>query len=112
MAMEKLPEVNPPSDRVPGRGLLTLLISKALRWRNDGEIRDSGYASRVSDRRDKYRPKEGVRGGGAHPAAGQAVRAKTVAAWQPCPSAHLRDPKLHADFYIFFSRFLGVSKFG
>ena len=42
MAVEKLPKVNPPSDRVPGRGLLTLPISEALRRRNDGEIRDSG----------------------------------------------------------------------
>ena len=61
MAVEKLPEVNPPSGRVPGRGLLTLPISEALRRRNDGEIRDSGYDGRVSDRRGKYRPKEGVR---------------------------------------------------
>ncbi|KAE8812160.1 hypothetical protein D1007_11005 [Hordeum vulgare] len=30
MVVEKLPEVNPPSDRVPGRGLLTLPISEAL----------------------------------------------------------------------------------
>ena len=30
MAVEKLPEVNPPFGRVPGRGLLTLPISEAL----------------------------------------------------------------------------------
>ncbi|KAI4995922.1 hypothetical protein ZWY2020_040424 [Hordeum vulgare] len=67
MAVEKLPEVNPPSCRVPERGLLTLPISEALRRQNNGEIHDSGYHGRVSDRRDKYRPKEGVRGGGPHP---------------------------------------------
>ena len=67
MVVEKLPEVNPPSGRVLGRGFLTLLISGALwRW-NDGEIRDSGYDGRVSDWRGKYRPKEGTGGGGAHP---------------------------------------------
>ena len=31
MEVENLSEVNPSSDRVPGRGLLTLPISKALR---------------------------------------------------------------------------------
>ena len=67
MAVEKLPEVNPPSGRVPGRGLLTLPISEALRRRNDGEIRDSGSCGRVSSRDSKYRPKEGTGGGGAHP---------------------------------------------
>ena len=63
IAVEKLPEVNPPSDRVPGRGLLTLPISEALRRRNDGEIRDSGSCGRVFSRRTKYRAKEGQRGG-------------------------------------------------
>ncbi|KAE8820784.1 hypothetical protein D1007_01093 [Hordeum vulgare] len=45
MAVEKLPEVNPPSGRVTGRGLLTL---PALEKQNDGEIRDSRKSSRVS----------------------------------------------------------------
>ncbi|KAE8806755.1 hypothetical protein D1007_17115 [Hordeum vulgare] len=62
MAMEKLPEVNPPSGRVPGRGLLALSISEALRQRNNGEIRDSGSSGRVSSRDSKYRPKEGTGG--------------------------------------------------
>ncbi|KAE8786087.1 hypothetical protein D1007_40103 [Hordeum vulgare] len=51
MAVEKLPEVNPPSSRVPGRGLLALPISEALRRRNDGEIRRSGSSRRVFGRR-------------------------------------------------------------
>ncbi|KAE8787354.1 hypothetical protein D1007_38756 [Hordeum vulgare] len=67
MAVEKLPEVNPPSDKVPGRGLQMLQISEALRRRNDGEIRDSGCDGRVFSRRSKYRPKEGTGGGGTHP---------------------------------------------
>ncbi|KAE8808005.1 hypothetical protein D1007_15687 [Hordeum vulgare] len=67
MALEKLPEVNPSSDRVPGRGLLTLPILEVLRRRNDGEIRDSRKSMRVSSRNTKYRPKEGTRGGGTHP---------------------------------------------
>ncbi|KAE8799853.1 hypothetical protein D1007_24732 [Hordeum vulgare] len=67
MVVEKLPEVNPPSGRVPGRGLLALLISEALLWRNDGEIRDSEYYDRVFSRRGKYRLTEGTKGGGPHP---------------------------------------------
>ncbi|KAE8768726.1 hypothetical protein D1007_59765 [Hordeum vulgare] len=67
MAVEKFPEVNPPSGRVPGRGLLTLPVSEALlRW-NDGEIRDSRKSAKVSSRDSKYRPKEGTRRGGTHP---------------------------------------------
>ncbi|KAE8807474.1 Cytochrome P450 71D8 [Hordeum vulgare] len=62
MVVEKLPEVNPPSDRVPGRGLLALPISEALRRWNDGEIRDSGYIFRVFHPRGKYRPMEGATG--------------------------------------------------
>ena len=67
MAVEKLPEVNPPSDRVPGRGLRTLPILEVLRWRNDGEIRDSRKSLRVSSQDPEYRPKEGTGGGGTHP---------------------------------------------
>src|ERR1041385_2043944 len=41
MVEEKLPEVNPPSGRVPGRGMLALPILEA-RWRNRGEIAKKG----------------------------------------------------------------------
>ncbi|KAE8770535.1 hypothetical protein D1007_57694 [Hordeum vulgare] len=67
MVVEKLPEVNPPSGRVPGRGLLTLPISEVLRRRNDGDIHDSRKSERVSSRNTKYRPKEGTGEGRAHP---------------------------------------------
>src|ERR1041385_8785351 len=51
MVVEKLPEVVPPSGRVPGRGLLVLPILEARRRRNRGEIakkgsRFGGFASR------------------------------------------------------------------
>ena len=88
MAVEKLPEVNPPSGTVPGRGLLELPISGALRRRNDGEIHDSGNDGRVFDQRGKYRPKEGTRGGGAHPG-GLVVRHRASRALGP-PLAHIR----------------------
>ncbi|KAE8819510.1 hypothetical protein D1007_02493 [Hordeum vulgare] len=67
MVVEKLPDVNPPSDRVPGRGLLALPISEALRRRNGGEIRDSGSIFRVSRLRGKYRSNEGATGWTSHP---------------------------------------------
>src|SRR3954466_6236571 len=42
MVEDKIPEVNPPSGRVPGRGLLVLPILEAWRWRNRGEIAKKG----------------------------------------------------------------------
>ncbi|KAE8782652.1 hypothetical protein D1007_43918 [Hordeum vulgare] len=94
MVVEKLPEVNPPSGRVPGRGLLTLPISEALRRRNGGEIHDSGYIFRVFRPRDKYRPKEGATGWTSRPGvlvARLGAGPRQVAAWvRPgSPLAHL-----------------------
>src|ERR1041385_6645802 len=43
MVVEKLPEVNPPSGRVPGRGLLVLPILEVRRRRNRGEITKKGF---------------------------------------------------------------------
>jgi len=51
MVVERLPEVIPPSGRVPGRGLLMLPILEALRRRNRGENRDAGFLPRVSGAR-------------------------------------------------------------
>src|SRR3954465_666339 len=62
MVVEKLPEVNPPSGRVPGRGLLVLRILEARRWRNREENHDAGVSSRVFGARGKNRPKGGTRG--------------------------------------------------
>ena len=94
MVVEKLPEVNPPSSRVPGRGLLTLPILEALRRRNDGEIRDSTKSARVSSRDSKYRPKEGTGGGGTHPGdllARPRVWPSQEAAWEaPGPPSVIR----------------------
>ncbi|KAI4996947.1 hypothetical protein ZWY2020_052289 [Hordeum vulgare] len=94
MVVEKLPEVNPPSDRVPGRGVLAHPISEALRRQNGGEICDSGCDDRFFCRRGKYRPKEGTRGGGPHPGVLVARRGGGpcgVAAWAipGSPLAHL-----------------------
>src|ERR1043165_4733694 len=56
MVVDKLPEVNPPSGRVPGRGLLVLPILEARRRWNRGEIakkgsRQGGFSSRGINRR-------------------------------------------------------------
>src|SRR3954471_4714035 len=56
MVEGKLPEVNPPSGRVPGRGLLALPILEVRRRRNRGEIMKNGsvfggFASRGINRR-------------------------------------------------------------
>ena len=42
MVERRLPEVGPPSGKVPGRGLLVLPISKARRRWNRGEIEKKG----------------------------------------------------------------------
>src|ERR1041385_5973150 len=47
MVERRLPEVGPPSGRVPGRGLLVLPISKARRRRNRAEIAKRVLSSRV-----------------------------------------------------------------
>src|ERR1041385_921261 len=48
MVKEKLPEVNPPSGRVPRRGLLALSILEARRGRNRGDIAKRVLFSKVS----------------------------------------------------------------
>src|ERR1041385_6684710 len=55
MVVEKIPEVNPPSGRVPGRGLLVLPILEARRWRNRDEIAKKGSVFRGFGARGKYR---------------------------------------------------------
>ena len=51
MVVEKLPEVIPPSGRVPGRSLLMLPILGALQRRNRGEIAKKGSVLRVFAKR-------------------------------------------------------------
>src|SRR3954465_5671954 len=46
MVERRVPEVGPPSGRVPGRGLPVLPISEARRRRNRGEITKKGSVCR------------------------------------------------------------------
>ena len=58
----KLPEVDPPSGRVPGRVLLVLPILEARRRRNRGEIAKKGSVFRVFGAKEIYR-RRGAAGG-------------------------------------------------
>src|ERR1041385_8123769 len=62
MEESRLPEVGPPSGRVPGRSLLVLPISEARRRRNIGEIAKKGSVLKGFPRRRIYRRKGAARG--------------------------------------------------
>src|SRR4051812_28889632 len=62
MVAEKLSEVNPPSGKVPGRGLLALPILEARRRRNRGEITKKGSVFGNFSSRRIYRRKGAARG--------------------------------------------------
>src|SRR4051812_1578596 len=83
MVEEKLPEVNPPSGRVPGRGLLALPILEARRQRNRSEIAKKGSVYGSFTSRRIYR-RRGQPGGppGVRSALGAAQpRARREGAW-------------------------------
>src|ERR1041385_4058160 len=84
MVMEKLPEVVPPSGRVPGRGLPVLPILEARRWRNRGEIAKKGsvFGRYIGE---GGQPGGATRGPGA-PLSRPSPRPCQVAAWGPCGS--------------------------
>src|SRR3954463_7381977 len=62
MAMGKLPEVNPPSGRVPGQRLLTAPILKRRRRRNKEGIGKKGSLPEGFRTGGKYKPKGAARG--------------------------------------------------
>jgi len=61
MAMEKLPEVNPPFGRVSGQHLLAAPILKQRRWNREG-IKKKGSLPKGFWIRAKYRRKGAARG--------------------------------------------------
>src|SRR4051812_898616 len=67
MVVEKLREINPPSDRVPGQVRLAIPILESQRRWNSGENRVMEGLLRVFVAGDKYRPKEGTGGGPTPP---------------------------------------------
>src|ERR1041384_6749542 len=85
MVERRLPEVGPPSGRVPGRGLLVLPISEARRRQNRGEIVKKGSVFEGFASRRIYGRGEAAGGGpgppGAPPLARRGVGPRRVAAW-------------------------------
>src|SRR4051812_28247609 len=73
MAMEKLPEMNPPSDRVRGQGLLAAPILKRWRRWNKGEIAEKGSVLEGFFVRDKCRRTGAAKGGLGSPGAPRRV---------------------------------------
>src|ERR1041385_1297705 len=115
MVKGKLPEVDPPSGRVPGRSLLVLPILEARRRRNRGEIAKKGslfgsFTSREINRR-RGAARGATRGPGA-PLARPHPRARREGAWGPgrSPLAPLGDSRsfYNADFLLDFSRIFGA----
>src|SRR4051812_2237118 len=116
MVVEKLPEVIPPSDSVPGRGLLVLPILEARRRQNRGEIAKKGSVPEGFSSRGINRRRGAARGGPGAPGAPLARPRwwpRRVASWAPLPplGPHFgsfgRFP--YADFsYIFPGFFSGT----
>ena len=120
MVVEKLPEVIPPSGRVPGRSLLMLPILEALRRRNRGEIAKKGSPLRVSGMREIYRRRGAARGPPGSPGAPPARPRGGRAPWPPGqqvgpPRSSFGDSRSFrsADFLYDFSRiFLAILIWG
>ena len=114
MVVEKLPEVIPPSDRVPGRSLLMLPILEALRRRNRGEITKKGSFFRVSGTREIYRRRGAARGPPGSPGAPRRDLGGGHAPWPPGhqvgPLVLLRASGsfLYADFLYIFPGIFGA----
>src|ERR1041385_8285384 len=114
--VEKLPEVVPPSGRVPGRGLLVLPILEALRRRNRGEIAKKGSVLEGFGTREIYRRRGAARGGPGAPGAPWRGLGGGRARWPPGPPLaplwpHFGSSRsfLYADFsYIFPGIFLAL----
>src|SRR4051812_21400983 len=85
MVEEKLSEVDPPSGRLPGRGVLTLPILEAWRQRNRGEIAKKGSLFRGFPSRRIYRLRgqPGGHQGSRRPLARPHPRARREGAWAP-----------------------------
>src|SRR4051812_8224549 len=85
MVVEKLPEVNRPSGRVPGQVRWAVSILESPRRRNRGGDRKKRCLPSVSDTRGKYRPKGGTRRW-THPPGALLARpgggSRQVAAWE------------------------------
>src|SRR3954468_13565320 len=94
MVVEKLPEVNPPSGRVPGQGLLAAPILESRWRRNREEFVKKGSVLETLGKRCKYRT-NGARGwpeGSRRPPGATPLWSHHQGAWSPggSPLALLR----------------------
>src|SRR4051812_14157073 len=113
MVEGKLPEVNPPSGRVPGRGLQALPILEARRRLNRGEITKKGSVFERIPSRGIYRrrgaARGATRGSGApwrgHPL-GRATRAPGPWWWPSGPTQVFSEGSFTLIFYLIFPEFL------
>ena len=115
MVVEKLPEVIPPSGRVPGRSLLMLPILEALRRRNRGEIAKKGSVLEGFGTREIYRRRGAARGPPGSPGAtparprGGAPPGHLGTRWAPLVLLRASGSFRVADFlYIFPGIFLAL----
>src|SRR3954471_10421039 len=89
MVERRLPEVNPPSGRVPGRGLLVLPILEAQQRRNRGEIAKKCSVLGGFGTREIYRQRGAARGPPGVQAAswrGPTLGRAPLASWGPSGS--------------------------
>ena len=114
MVMEGLPEVNPPSGRVPGQRLLAAPILKRRWRRNVEEIRKKGSLPRVSTMGAKFRRKgqPGGHQGPRHPLGAapplDAPPGRLGPWWVPSVSLLvLREASSALIFYTIFREFIG-----
>ena len=83
MVKGKLPEVNPPFARVPGRVLLALPILEARRWRNRRDIEKKGYLFGSFTSREIYRRRGAARGATRGPGTPRRGHTLGRARWPP-----------------------------
>src|SRR4051812_30693554 len=114
MVERRLPEVGPPSGRVPGRGLLVLPISEARRRWNRGEITKKGSVLEGFSSRRIYRRRgqPWATRGPCAPLARPGPRERHQGAWGP-GCGHLAHPGssgrfLCTDFLSDSSRIFGA----
>src|SRR4051812_26891850 len=113
MAMEELPEVNPPSDRVPGKRLLAApILKRRRRWNREG-IGKKGSSFEGFRTRGKYSGRGQPRGApgvqappGRDPTLGRATRAPGALVGPLWPPLDDSGSFWRADFYMIFRTLL------
>src|SRR3954462_8629173 len=119
MVVEKLPEVIPPSGRVPGRGLLVLPILEARRRWNRGEIAKKGSRHGGFTSQGIYRQRGAARGATSGPRApwrdptrGRVGRAPGALVGPLWPPSVIPEASSALIFYCIFPNFWSTFNMG